>query len=389
MMDSMRHSLRHVAKRDIAIASVLSVLGLALMYLNVHDHSADPAEAKENTAIYFGGLLPYEFAIPLFLLVTVPLLWRRVAPIEAMEAAFAGLVINELLVGTDVLRCGVVFPTAFLFAFTAGAQLQGRESRNGLALSLGLILLVGAVELGPPAAAVFAAVGLAMWGIGRIVRSRTRMADELQARTAELREARDERARLEVATDRTRISAELDELLQRRLGELARMADEGTRPTGAADATATLVDIERESRRTLEEMRAIVGVLRDDSSEAPTAPQPTLTHLEALLMRAKGGDARLIVEGNPRVLPPAVELAAYRIAEQLLAALEDAPDVEVRVRFGDDALELAVSGPARRRAKASIERARERARLQQGTLEATLKGGRAEAAVSLPVLAAV
>ena len=389
MMESMRNSLRDVARRDVVIASVVSVLGLALMYLNVHDHSADPAQFKENTAIYFGGLLPYEFAIPLFLLVTVPLLWRRVAPIEAMEAAFAGLVINEVLVGTDVLRCGVVFPTAFLFAFTAGAQLQGRESRNGLALSLGLILLVGAVELGPPATAVFAAVGLTMWGIGRIVRSRTRMADELEARTAELRDARDQRARLEVATDRTRISADLDALLQRRLGELARMADEGTRPTGAVDATATLVDIERESRRTLEEMRAIVGVLRDDSSEAPTAPQPTLTHLEALLVRAKGGDARLIVEGNPRVLPAAVELSAYRIAEQLLAALEDAPEVEVRVRFGDDALELAVSGPARRRAKASIERARERARLQQGTLEATVKGGRAEAAVSLPVLAAV
>jgi hypothetical protein len=389
MMDSITASLSRVAKRDIAIASVLSVLGLALMYGNVHDHGGDPAEFKKNTAIYFGGLLPYEFAIPLLLLVTVPLLWRRVAPIEAMKVAFAGLVINEALVGTDVIRCGVVFPTAFLFAFTAGAQLQGRESRKGLALSLGLILLVGAVELGPPATVVFAAVGLAVWGIGRIVRSRKRMADELEARTAELREARDERARMEVATERARIAAELDELLQCRLGELARMADEGGRPTGAADATATLVDIERESRRTLEEMRAVVGVLRDDSSEAPTAPQPTLTHLEALLVRAKGGDARLIVEGNPRVLPPAVELSAYRIAEQLLAALEDAPDVEVRVRFGDDALELAVSGPARRRAKASIELARERARLQQGTFEATLKGGRAEAVVSLPMLTAV
>jgi hypothetical protein len=136
-------------------------------------------------------------------------------------------------------------------------------------------------------------------------------------------------------------------------------------------------------------MRAVVGLLRDDSAEAATEPQPTLTHLEALLVRAKGDDARLTVEGNPRVLPPAVELSAYRIAEQLLEALDDAPDVEVRVRFGDDALELAVSGPARRRAKASIERARERARLQRGTLEATVRGGRAEAEVSLPVLATV
>jgi hypothetical protein len=368
MMDSMKESLRGVGKRDYVVAGVLTALGLLLMYGNVH-----------------GGILPYGFAMVLFPLVTVPLLWRRVAPVAAVGAAFAGLVVNELLVGTDVIRCGVVFPTAFFFAFTAGAQLGARETWIGLALSLGLILFP-VVELGP-FAGVFAAVGAAIWGIGRVVRSRKRMAGELEARTAELRDARDERARMEVATDRARISGELDELLQRRLGELARLADQGM--SDPADAAATLADIERESRRTLEEMRAVVGLLRDDSTPAATEPQPTLTHLEALLVRAKGSDARLSVEGNPRVLPPAVELSAYRIAEQLLEALEDAPRVDVRVRFGEDALELSVSGPARRRAKASIERARERARLQHGTLEATVRGGRAEAEVSLPVLAAV
>jgi hypothetical protein len=384
MIDSMTASLARVGKRDIAIAALLTVLGLALMVLNVAEY--DAAEYKKNTPIYFGGLLPYEFAILLFPLVTVPLLWRRVAPLTAVGASLGGLIVNDLLVGTDVIRCGVVFPTAFVFAFTTGSQLEGADARKGLALSLGLTL--GAVvELGT-FALVFTAVGAAMWGIGRVVRSRARMADELEVRTAELRAARDERSRMEVATDRARISSELDALLQRRLGELARMADGGGRPTDAAGAVGTLVDIERESRRTLEEMRAVVGVLREDESEAPMAPQPTLTHLEALLVRAKGSAAQLTVEGNPRVLPPAVELSAYRITEQLLAALDDAPDVEVCVRFADDALELEVSGPARRRAKASIERARERARSQHGTLEATVKGGRAEAAVSLPVLAA-
>jgi hypothetical protein len=389
MIASMTASLARVGKRDIAIASALTALGLLLMYMNVHEHHTDPAQFKENSAIYYGGVVPVELAIPLFLLVTVPLLWRRVAPIPAVGAAFAGLVVNELLVGTDLVRCGVVLPTAFLFAFTTASQLDGPRARTGLWLSLGLVLVDGAVEFGPPTTAVMAAVCAALWGIGRIVRSRAEMADELQVRTAELREARDERARMEVATDRARISTELDALLQRRLGELARLAADGGRPTDAAGATATFEDIERKSRRTLEEMRAVVGLLRNDEEEAPMAPQPTLTHLEALLFRAKGSDARLTVEGNPRVLPPAVELSAYRITEQLLAALEDAPDVEVRVRFGDDALELAVSGPARRRAKASIERARERARLEHGTLEATVKGGHAEAAVSLPVLAAV
>jgi signal transduction histidine kinase len=389
MIGSMTSARERIAKRDVAIASVVSVLGLLLMYLSVHDYRADPAFFEEMTAIYFGGVLPYEFAIPLFLLVTVPLLWRRVAPLQAVGAAFAGLAVNELLVGTDVLRCGVLFPTAFLFAFATGAYLTGREARVGLALSVGLVVVDGAVEFGPFVPAVMAAVALAMWSIGRLVRSRKAMTDELEMRTAELREARDERARLEVASDRAQLSSQLDELLQRRLGELALMAEEGARPDDPDQATATLAAIEHKSRRTLEEMRAVVGVLRDDSPEAPTAPQPTLTHFQALLMRAKGGGARLTVEGRPRVLPPAVELSAYRIAEQLLAALEDAPDVEVRVRFGDGALELAVSGPARRSAKASIERARERARLQRGTFEATVRGGRAEAEVSLPVLAVV
>jgi hypothetical protein len=385
MIDSMKEPLRDVAKRDYVIAGVLTALGLALMYLNVAEYDAE--EYRRNSAIYYGGVVPYGFALVLFPLVTIPLLWRRVAPIAATGAALGGLLVNELLVGTDVVRCGVVFPTAFFFAFAAGAYLDRRDTFTGLALSLGLVFVDGPPEFGPVVPVVMGGVAAAMWGIGRIVRSRKRMASDLEARTAELRQARDERARMEVATDRARISGELDELLQRRLGELARLAEEGI--PDPALATATLANIERESRRTLEEMRAVVGLLRDDSTPAATEPQPTLTHLEALLVRAKGGDARLTVEGNPRLLPPAVELSAYRIAEQLLEALEDAPDVEVHVRFGDDALELSVSGPARRRAKASIERARERARLQHGTLEATVRGGRAEAEVSLPVLAAV
>jgi len=383
MMNFMTSATSRVGKRDIAIAVVLSLLGLLLMYGNV----ADPANEEDLGAVRYYGILPLAFALPLFLLVTVPLLWRRVAPIAAVGASFAGLILNELLIGTDVLRCGVVWPTALFFAFTAGAQLEGRESRIGLALATGLTFVDFSVGFDPVTVAVATGVTVAIWGIGCVVRSRGRIADELRARTVELREARDERARLEVATDRTRLSGELDELLQRRLGELARMADEGARPSDGATATATLADIESESRRTLEEMRAVVGLLRKDSSELPTTPQPTLTHLEALLVRAKGAGARLAVEGHPRVLPAAVELSAYRIVEQLLTALDDAPDVAVRVHFGDDALELAVSGPVRRRAKASIERARERARMQRGTFDATIRGGRAEAVVSLPVLA--
>jgi len=385
MITSMTSTRERISKRDIAIAVVVSALGVALMYLNIVE-PGDPNNPDESAWIHVGNLLPREFAIPLFLLVTVPLLWRRVDPIAAAGAATAGLLVNELLLGTEVIRCGVLLPTAFLLAFAAGSRLDGRDARAGLLLTTGLTAVATTPELGPVTGAVMVVVTGAMWGIGRIVLSRRRMANELEQRTTELRDARDERARLEVATDRARLSGELDELLQRRLGELARLADEGTVPSDAATATATLVDIEHASRRTLEEMRTIVGVLRAEESDPVTSPQPTLTHLQALLVRAKGSDARLEVEGNPRVLPPGVELSAYRIVEHLLDALEDAPGVEVRVRFDDDALELTVAGPARRRTSAAIERARERVQLHRGTLDATTRGGRAAAVVHLPVL---
>lgn len=372
MIRSMTSAGASVGRRDIAIAAVISVLGLLLMYGAVVD--------KEIEASVL--------AMPLFLLVTVPLVWRRAAPVAALAAVLVGYLVHVAATGTDVIRCGVVLPVVFLLAFSAAARLERRDAQIGLALALAVIVAESVVFFAA-FGVVMAVVTAAVWGIGRVVRSRAELAAELQARTVELRDARDERARMEVSADRVRLSTQLDELLQRRLGELARLADDGAHQSDAA-ATATLVDIEHQSRRTLEQMRSVVDVLRHDDAGAPTAPQPTLVQLEGLLVHAKGSDARLTVKGNPRVLPAGVELSAYRILEHLLDALEDAPDVEVQVRFGDDAFELAVRGPARRRghATASIQRARERTQLHHGTLQARTRGGRAEAVAQLPLLSA-
>jgi signal transduction histidine kinase len=364
---------------DYVIVALLSAFAMYVMVESINVVNSPDRPADAEAVIHIDGLLPSWTGVPLILLVTVPLLWRRSAPLAALAASFAGLLVNEALAGSEFLRCGVVLITALMFAFACGSRVSGPL---GLVLSLALVFVSTAIELTMPMPLILTATVGASWAIGRLVRSRRRMAAELSARNEELREARDERARLEVAADRARLSRELDELLQRRLAELTRLADEGV--AGAPGAAERLADIERESRSTLDEMRVAVGVLREDTAEL--APQPTLTHLDALLVRAKGADARLAVEGSPRVLPASVELSAYRIVEHLLDALDDAPGVTVTVRFGDDALELGVSGPARRRAREAIERARVRAQLHSGTVEATVRGGRADARASLPVL---
>jgi hypothetical protein len=373
MIASMAHTQNRIRRSDIALAALATVLAGAYMITNVTDD-----------AIAVSWL-----AVPVFLGASIPLLWRRAAPLAALAATLAATLVHAALF-PDAVRCGFLIPALLLLVFPAGARLDRRDSLIGLGLALALGTAVCGLDgpEGAPLAAItfVAPLTAAVWAVGRMVHSRARLVDELAQRTSDLRRTRDERARLEVGADRARLSAQLDELLHRRLGELAALAEGGAR---APDSSTTLAVIERESRRTLDQMRAAVGVLRDDEGTVPTAPQPTLTHLEALLVRAKGTHARMTVEGSPRTLPAGVELSAYRVVEHLLDALDDDADVELFVRFDDAALELRVAGPIRRRGEQALERARERVRLHHGRLEAITRGGRTEAVASLPLLVTV
>jgi hypothetical protein len=131
-------------------------------------------------------------------------------------------------------------------------------------------------------------------------------------------------------------------------------------------------------------MRDVVGRLR--GGEVALSPAPSVAHLDALL--AQHG-TRLVVTGDPRALPASVELSAYRIVEHLLAVLDrDAdPPVDVRMDFENGALDVSVSGRVSRGAdvRDAIARARERARLQDGTLHVKLTRGRARAVAHFPV----
>ena len=372
MMRTMSRTGESIGRLDIAIAVALSALGLLLMYGNATDADVDASW----------------LAMPVFLGVTIPLLWRRAAPLQAMAAVAVAVAVHIALFGS-VTRCGVVFPVVGVLVFTIAARFERTTALWALAGAVAIIFGMGAADAtGFGVVSLLVPLTIIAFALGRVAHARSAMVGELKDRTQELRAARDERARLEVATDRTRLSGELDALLARRLGQLTRLANAGPALAGdGAAATATLAQIEEASRATLNEMREIVGVLRDD--DAPTSPAPTLTSLRALVLRDKGDAARLVVEGSPRVLPAGVELSAYRIVEHLLSALDDAPGVEVGVRFGDDALEIRVAGPAGRRGDVGVAlgRARERAQLHRGTLDARTRGGRAEAIALLPVVA--
>jgi signal transduction histidine kinase len=298
------------------------------------------------------------------------------------------MALHDVLFGW-VTRCGAGLPLAFALAFLGALAAERAVAWIvcGLAVLLTALVLVVDATTGPTAILLALPMVFIVFGVGLAARHRTAMNDELAIREAELRQLRDERAALEVADDRARLSQQLDGLLQDRLARLTTAAESapGLPP---ADAKTMLESIESGSRQTLDDMREIVGLLRGD--DVALAPAPTVAHLDTLLQRLRTAHSRLVVTGDSRALPAAVELSAYRIVEHLITALADQADapIEVTVRFEADALEIHVNGQVGEGAdlKAAVARAKERAKLLGGSVEVKVTRGRAGAVAQLPVI---
>jgi signal transduction histidine kinase len=323
---------------------------------------------------------------------TLPVLWERRAPAVAAVAVALGAVANEFLIG-PMVRCGPALPAVLAIGFFAGTRLRPAGLAVAVAALAGSMVTQSFYDphLGGPSflqacLPVLAGAVLA----GRLARAHRRAAADLRTRNAELRAQRERTAALAVAADRARVGADLDAFLRDRIDGMARVARAGRAAIGTDPEAArrAFAAVETSGRATLTQMRDVVGTLR---AERLTQPQPVLAELGGLLDRATSADARLRVEGSPRSLPAGIELSAYRIVEHLLTVLEDEPAarVDVRLRFGPDALELDVTGPPSPHGDpaAALAAARERVALTGGTLRLETAAGRYAALVRLPLAA--
>jgi signal transduction histidine kinase len=362
---------RDIGWGDIGFAAVLSAWAVLLVT------GVFPGSTDRGGVVAAVGVLA----------MTVPVVWERRAPLAAAAVLAVGALGNELLIGRMV-RCGPCLPAVLVVAFFAGTRLDWRRLAIAAALCMAAIGLQafydpqlgpGFLTAGLPAVALAAAAG---W----LVHGRTVAAAALRARNAELRAQREQTAEVAVAADRARVAGDLHDLVRERIGAMADAASAGrdlitADPAAAQDALAR---VQSDGRETLAQMREVVDSLRE---ERLTGPQPVLADLGSLLERATTADARLQVSGSPRALPAGLELSAYRIVEHLLERLEDAPGarVDVHLRFGDNALELDVSGPASRQPGTAFATAHERVALLGGTLKVETGADRCTALVRLPL----
>jgi signal transduction histidine kinase len=332
------------------------------------------------------------FVLGLFL--TVPLAWRRRAPLVAAAvvtvAGLLQLAVVSMPLPADLAALGMVYALAAYGPAWAG--------RAGLATGLVGAVLAATRYFLPvqresfllPAGAMAVAV-VAAWALGNLRRARVLRVLSLEERARLLEVERDQEMRLAATAERARIARELHDVVAHSLSVVIAQAD-GGRYAGKEDpeaATGALEAIAATGRQALTDMRSLLGVLREDGGQE-YAPQPDVDAVPGLVedVRASGLDVDLIVEGTPQPMPAGPQLAAYRIVQESLTNVlkhaGPAARAWVRLHWRDEALELSVLDDGRG-AGATVAEAdgkgqgltgmQERARLHGGRVDAGPRSG--------------
>jgi signal transduction histidine kinase len=286
----------------------------------------------------------------------VAVLVRRRMPVLA--AALTVVTVTVIESRGDDMSSQLVGPFfAMLFiSYSVGAHAQGRELVASAAVLLaGTVIAVRLDE--PPGGAddVFFALTILTGGpllLGRLVRARVQLNRALREKADTVERDRAARAAGAVAEERARIAGELHHLVSDALASMVGQAGAAEQLVRArADvAEGAFASVEETGRETLTEIRRLLGVLRRDDEELALAPQPSLAHVRDLIarVRATGLPVELEVEGEHAPLPAGVDLTAYRVIQEALAA-PAARRATVRLRYETDqvALEVADLGDTR------------------------------------------
>jgi signal transduction histidine kinase len=154
----------------------------------------------------------------------------------------------------------------------------------------------------------------------------------------ELGAAQDELAERSRAEERTRIAAEVHDVIGHAL-TVSLLHISGARlalDEDPQEARRSLLEAERLTRDSLEEVRATVGLMRTDVP-GDRAPLPGAGDLPALVesFRRAGSDVQLVADGHLGALGATRGLAAYRIVQEALTnATRHAPGQPVVVQVG-------------------------------------------------------
>jgi signal transduction histidine kinase len=186
--------------------------------------------------------------------------------------------------------------------------------------------------------------------IGITLRTRRAYLASVVARARQLEHDREREARLAVATERTRIAREMHDIVAHSLAVITALAD-GAIATSRSDPIAAekaMATVSTTSRQALQEMRRLLGVLRDDQPYG-RSPQPGLEEIDELAagLELVGPSVEISVVGDARPLSATESSAVYRIVQESLTNVvkhaSGATTVWIVLDWSSDALRLQVT----------------------------------------------
>ncbi len=236
---------------------------------------------------------------------------------------------------------GVALAGVLLVTFSISAGVAGLFALFSLAVHRGARPTVLVAALWVPSALVFAiysgyadtlsavlwctAVVLAATAWGMFVRARRQLLLTLRERA--LRAEADQRLHADRArmAERTRIAREMHDVLAHRISLMALHAGglevQPDLPPEKVRETAEL--LRSTAREALDELRAVIGVLREEPGHnaPPAAPQPKLSDIPRLVEETRRAGSKIDFEmrvDHPDTAPSALGRDAYRIVQEAL-----------------------------------------------------------------------
>lgn len=295
--------------------------------------------------------LPYDPPAFLVALTALPLAARRRYPLITFWVVLAAaLATSASATWITVLTCAVA-------AYGAIAYSRHRIlTMGGLVLAAGLAgggfrdIAPGLPNwMGP--FVVLLSVGV----FGSFVRFWRRQLGASRHRLTELQQAQADAMRRAVTEERSRIAAELHDVVTHNVNVMVIQAGAARSVMDVApeQSKQALLAIESGGRAAMAELRHVMGLLagpggeRLDGPSDGLEPQPGLDQLDALVerVRAAGVPVRVAVS-PPGPLPPGIDLAAYRVVQEALTnTIKHAPGAAASVTIGHDGdwLEIEVS----------------------------------------------
>jgi signal transduction histidine kinase len=281
--------------------------------------------------------------------IAVPLLWRHHAPQFVLALVVAGVFacMATLKPGWTVVAVSAVA----IYSVARYTDRLRTLATAGCVVAVMVAVMAVFSDKGFFSSDALSRLGILLGALvlGDAVRSRRAVVEAAAEREAELERRRRQEADRRLADERLRIAQEVHDVVAHAMVAINVQAGVAAhvlhkRP---GQAETALTEIKRVSGAALDDLRATLGLLRDENATAPVHPTRVLSEVPDLAapLRAAGVHVDVDVRGPEERVPSAVGAAAYRIVQEALTNVlrhADASSAAVSVAIGPRSLEIDV-----------------------------------------------